>query len=85
MYYFYILALELLRNDKNVSYEIDELLNEVNSSSSSSNSVSIIDLFKSKELRWPLISSLILQVTQQLCGINAVSVCLCLKNEYIRY
>jgi hypothetical protein len=67
------LALELLRNDTNVSSEIDEILNEVNSSSSSTDNLSIIDLFKSKELRWPLITSLVLQVSQQLCGINAVS------------
>ncbi len=67
--------MELLRNDKNVSSEIDEILNEVNSSSSSSSdNVSIIGLFKSNELRWPLITSLLLQVIQQLCGINAVRI-----------
>jgi hypothetical protein len=44
--------------------------------SKSDESVSIVELFTLKELRWPLITSLVIQMSQQLCGINAVSVLL---------
>jgi hypothetical protein len=44
---------------------------ELNSSDSNENT-SIIGLFRMKELRWPLITSLVIQISQQLCGVNAV-------------
>lgn len=40
--------------------------------SSSSENTSIIGLFTTKELRWPLVTSLVIQVSQQLSGVNAV-------------
>ncbi len=45
---------------------------ELNSSSDSNENTSIIGLFRMKELRWPLITSLVIQVSQQLSGVNAV-------------
>ncbi len=36
------------------------------------NNVTMCGLFSQRELRWPMITSLTIQVTQQLCGINAV-------------
>jgi hypothetical protein len=64
----------MIRNVQNVEDEINAIRNEVNSNNdvSRSNEISIIDLFTSKELRWALITSLVLQLTQQLSGINAV-------------
>ena len=64
-------ALRRLRNTNNVGAEIDEMNNEAKESKSDE-SVSIGELLTSAELRWPLITGLILQLTQQLCGINAV-------------
>lgn len=64
-------ALEKLRNSSNVQYEIQQIQDEGNTGSDES-SLSIISLLKSRELRWPLLTGLILNMTQQLCGINAV-------------
>ena len=36
-------------------------------------SITFVQLMKSRELRRPLITCLVIQITQQLCGINAVS------------
>jgi hypothetical protein len=66
-------ALQKIRYEDNVEEEIQEMLQEANTSGSSSENISILGLFKDAELRWPLITTLTLQVTQQLCGINAVS------------
>lgn len=53
--------------------EIELMKLESNSSSSSSDdTISIVQLFRSSELRWPLFTGLILQLTQQFCGINAI-------------
>jgi hypothetical protein len=66
-------ALISIRQEPNVEEEIKEILFELGSNSSNENS-SIIDIFRSLELRWPLITSILLQVVQQLCGINAVNI-----------
>ena len=52
---------------------MDEMIKEKNSESRSDEAVSFKDLFTLKEFRWPLITSLVLQLTQQLSGINAVN------------
>ena len=53
--------------------EIELMKLESNSSSSSSDdTISIVQLFSLSELRWPLFTGLILQLTQQFCGINAI-------------
>ena len=51
---------------------MDAMIKEKNSESRSDEAVSFKDLFTLKEFRWPLITSLVLQLTQQLSGINAV-------------
>ena len=66
------LVLERLRNTTNVQYEIDQMNNE-EKENKMDESVSVAELFTLKELRWPLITSLIIQISQQFCGINAVS------------
>ena len=64
-------ALISIRQEQNVEEEIKEILFELSSNSTNENA-SIIDIFRSLELRWPLLTSILLQVVQQLCGINAV-------------
>lgn len=65
------MVLKRLRNKTDVEDEIDEIVKESKESSSDS-AVGFKDLFTLKEYRWPLITSLTLQLTQQLCGINAI-------------
>ena len=68
----FYLALEKFRNSVNVQYELDQISQEQKENVSDS-SISLGKLFTLKELRWPLITSLVIQMSQQLCGINAVS------------
>jgi len=65
--------LEKFRNSTNVQYELDQI-NQEQKENTSDESISLCELFTLKELRWPLITSLVIQMSQQLCGINAVSV-----------
>ena len=60
-----------LRQSKDVSDEIDAITAE-SREAKSDRSLTISELFTTRELRWPLITSVVLQLTQQLCGINAV-------------
>jgi len=64
-------ALQKLRNTENVSTELTKMYVEGSEMSDQKN-ISIIELLRSKELRWPLISGVILQFAQQFCGINAI-------------
>jgi MFS family permease len=61
-----------LRNNSNVSYEIEEMTREARESTTDEN-LSLIELLKSSEYRMPLVTGIIMQIGQQLCGINAVS------------
>lgn len=66
-------TLQRLRNKVDVEDEIEEMIKEnKESSSDGGSSVSFKELFTIREYRWPLITSLTLQLTQQLCGINAI-------------
>jgi SP family facilitated glucose transporter-like MFS transporter 1 len=65
-------ALIKLRKTKDISDEIEEM-NRESRESNSNEAISIMELFTLKELRWPLITGLIMQLAQQLCGINAVN------------
>ena len=65
--------MEKFRNSANVQYELDQI-NQEQKENTSDESISLCELFTLKELRWPLITSLVIQMSQQLCGINAVSV-----------
>jgi MFS transporter, SP family, solute carrier family 2 (facilitated glucose transporter), member 1 len=64
-------ALISLRHTTNVAHEIDQI-NQESRETKSDEAISLKELFTSSELRWPLITGLILQMAQQLCGINAV-------------
>jgi SP family facilitated glucose transporter-like MFS transporter 1 len=66
------LVLQRLRNRTNVDDEIEELSREAKQGNSSEEAMSFKELFQSKQLRMSLITSLVLQLTQQLCGINAI-------------
>lgn len=67
-------ALKKLRKSGNVETEFDGLQNEISKDSKSDKSFSILDLFRRQELRLPLITGLVIQMVQQLCGINAVRI-----------
>lgn len=71
-YHYDYLALHRLRNTTEVSAEIDEMSREARETKSDE-AISLKELFTAKDLRWPLLTGLVLQLTQQLCGINAVS------------
>jgi len=84
-------ALHRLRNTTEVSVEIDEIKQE-SRETKSDEAISLKDLFTLKELRWPLITGLILQLAQQLCGINAIFFYsegifrdAAIQNEHIQY
>lgn len=63
-------ALIRLRGSNNVAEEIDEITVELQDSEDEA--ISMVQLFTNAEYRWPLIIGLVLQLTQQFCGINAV-------------
>ena len=67
-------ALRKLRNKKDVHDEIVEIKNEKKESGGGDKQqlITMKELFTLDELRWPLITSLALQMIQQLSGINAV-------------
>ena len=76
-------GLQLLRHNEDVDAELEEMRRETyavkeetggdgEQSTSVSKNVSMCGLFCKRELRWPMITSLCVQITQQLCGINAV-------------
>ena len=64
-------ALKRLRNSNNVAAEIEEMNNEAKETKSDE-AISLKELFTLNELRWPLITGLVLQLAQQLSGINAI-------------
>ena len=59
-------ALKSLRNSEDVADEIEEINLEARDSKSDE-AVTLKELFTLSELRWPLITGLILNLTQQLC------------------
>lgn len=65
------LVLQRLRNSTDVEDEIEEILKESKESTSDS-AVGFKELFTERDYRWPLITALTLQLTQQLSGINAI-------------
>ncbi|KAL4216553.1 Solute carrier 2 [Mactra antiquata] len=66
-----IQALKRLRGTNDVYDDINEIKSE-SKSTDSDESISIIGLFRTKSLRMPLIISIIMQLSQQLAGINAI-------------
>ena len=64
-----------MRQRQDVAEELNELCFEINESNTIYNRiVGVRDLFKMKEFRWPLLTSMLLHASQQLCGINTVRV-----------
>lgn len=85
-------ALIKLRNSSNISYEIEQIIDEAKENQTENASISIRELFTLSELRWPLITGLVLQLAQQLCGINAIFFysesifkSASIQNEFIQY
>jgi len=66
-------ALKMLRNSNDVNADLREIYQEANPNGSSNDTVTMKHLFTSRELRWPLLTSIVIQMSQQLSGINAVS------------
>ncbi|XP_064645201.1 glucose transporter type 1-like [Lineus longissimus] len=64
-------ALERLRGTTDVQDELEEMQNEAKAEQSEAK-VSIIGLLKTTHLRWPLAIAVVMQLSQQLSGINAV-------------
>lgn len=71
-FYVYI-ALRRLRASSQVEEDIEEMRAEERAQQSES-SISIMELICSPTLRAPLIIGIVMQLSQQLSGINAVSV-----------
>lgn len=65
------IVLQHLRNKSDVDQEIEEMIKE-SRANKCDEAVGFKELFTSAEFRWPLITSLTLQLTQQLSGINAI-------------
>ena len=74
------LVLKKLRNRSNVAAELEQMYVEATEMSNQESVMSIMQVLKDRTLRLPLLSGVILQMAQQLCGINAVN-----KNSYIFY
>jgi hypothetical protein len=64
----------LLRADNDVDDEMEQIMHEINQSKDHGY-ISIIGLFKSKELRWPLYTSLGLHAIQQVF-LNTLYLCI---------
>ncbi len=77
-------ALEKFRKSKDVSDELDAIKAE-SRESKSNRPLTICELLKSRELKWPLITSIVIQLIQQLCGINAVSSCSFIHYDQIQF
>lgn len=75
----------LLRNTEDIDGEMEDLLSEAKGSSGNTDpgeNITIIGLFTDRDCRWPIITAIIIHITQQLCGINAVSWTLNLLSLY---
>ncbi|KAK3730112.1 hypothetical protein QZH41_013755, partial [Actinostola sp. cb2023] len=66
-----IQALRKLRNSDDVSCDIEEMKSE-QETESHTEKVSVLQLFKRRDLQMPLLIGIVMQMSQQLGGINAV-------------
>jgi len=64
--------LQKLRGTPNVQNELDTIRQEARETGTKSESLSIPQVLKSKRYRWPMLTTVILQFSQALSGINAV-------------
>ena len=74
-------ALQLFRNDLNVNDELQEIYKE-SMQPSNSDEFTLGKLLSKREFRWPLITSLVLQISHLLCGIDAASVAQNLHSDF---
>lgn len=72
MFFFFFAALVRLRGCEDVDDDIQEMKEE-GMKMAMEKKVTILELFRSPNYRQPIIIAIILQLSQQLSGINAVS------------
>lgn len=60
-----------------VSAEMERMYEEKREMNKQTGVMSVSQVLKARELRWPLLSSMVLQMAQQMCGINAVCTMTC--------
>lgn len=65
-------TLKKLRHSSNVEEEMERIEMEAKGAMKDGESITFMQLINSRELRRPLITCLVIQITQQLCGINAI-------------
>lgn len=73
-FYPFISVLQRLWGTQDVAQEIQEMKDE-SVRMTQEKQITVVELFKSANYHQPLIISIMLQLSQQLSGINAVSVC----------
>lgn len=64
--------LQKLRGNQNVQTELDSIRQEARETGTKTESLSIPQVLKSKRYRWPMLTTVVLQLSQALSGINAV-------------
>ena len=75
-HYFYLFeALKKLRNSTDIEDDIDEMRAEEQAQRAEAK-ITMLELVKSPTLRLPLVIAIVMQLSQQLSGINAVSIAL---------
>lgn len=67
-----IKVLMKLRDMSDVSAEMQRMYEEKRDMNNQTSVMSVSQVLKARELRWPLLSGIVLQMAQQMCGINAV-------------
>ncbi len=79
-------SLQLLRNNLDVEIELNEMQQETtDKSKDSSDAYTLGQLFRSRELRWPLLTGVLLNFAQQMSGVNAViEFSFIVKYDYLR-
>ena len=75
-HYLYLFeALKKLRNSTDIEDDIDEMRAEEQAQRAEAK-ITMLELVKSPTLRLPLVIAIVMQLSQQLSGINAVSIAL---------
>lgn len=63
-----------LRDMSDVSAEMEKMAEEKKEMINQAVVMSVSEVLKARELRWPLLSGIVLQMAQQMCGINVVCI-----------
>lgn len=75
---FFLLVLQRLWGTQDVAQDIQEMKDE-SLRMAQEKQVTVLELFRAPNYRQPIIISIMLQLSQQLSGINAVSIYFCVK------